>query len=59
MNVPDPSTLKTPDARRNKARSLLARLRDRQLRLAVNGKVADSARYATRATRVRSVCCAA
>ncbi|MFI4859492.1 MAG: hypothetical protein ACIAXF_02300 [Phycisphaerales bacterium JB063] len=33
--------------------NLLARLRSRQLDLALRGKVADSARYAHRASRVR------
>jgi len=39
----------------DKARKLLARLRQRQLKLAVDGRVSDSARYAARASRVRQV----
>jgi len=37
----------------DKAQRLLARLRDRQLHLAIAGRIDDSARYAARATRVR------
>lgn len=59
MNVQTQTNHPKDPARQHKAQSLLARLRDRQLRLAVVGKVTDSARYASRATRVRSVCCAA
>jgi len=55
MNVEPDINRDAKQVRRTKAESLIARLRDRQLRLATVGKIADSARYATRATRVRSL----
>lgn len=46
-----------PMRRLNRAQSLLARIRHRQLRLARCGKVAESAAYARRAVRVRQTVC--
>ncbi|NBC10167.1 MAG: hypothetical protein GVY24_00335 [Planctomycetes bacterium] len=55
MNVETEKARDKLQLRRTKAETLLARLRDRQLRLAAVGKITDSARYATRATKVRGL----
>lgn len=63
----------TADAKANRARRVLAKVRQRQLEMALSGRILDSARYAVRAQRVRcksyapatglqgglSACCAA
>lgn len=45
--------MKHPNLSSDRVLDLLARLRTRQLDLAMRGKVADSARYAHRASKVR------
>ncbi len=47
----------TPATRPQRAKTLFARLRHKQLILAMSGKVAESAVYARRALRVRKVAC--
>lgn len=50
MQTTTPQQAKTPEAR---VQRVLARLRRKQLDLAIAGNVSDSARYARRALRVR------
>lgn len=45
--------MKHPNLSSDRVLDLLARLRTRQLDLAMRGQVADSARYAHRASKVR------
>ena len=49
------SVHRTTHSRDQRYRQALARLRQKQLALARQGRVADSARYADRANRVRAV----
>lgn len=52
------TTRATPaPSRRQRAKALFARLRDRQLRSAMSGRILESAVYAQRARRVRQVGC--
>jgi hypothetical protein len=52
--TPSPSK---PAGRRQRARSLVARLRHKQLLSALSGRVAESAVYAQRALRIRRAFC--
>lgn len=48
-----PTRTTDPQARATRAARLIARIRERQLKLAVTGRIIESARYALLAARVR------
>ena len=56
-SLTDTTRVAPAPTRRRRAKALFAKLRDRQLRSALSGRVLESAVYAQRARRVRQVGC--